>query len=180
MKKFTIAPLTGSSKVIHMRKEKHQHEFTPRYFSKRKNSAGFTLLYSVLVTSLLLAIGIAIFNISIKEVILSGSARDSQFAFYAADAGIECALYWDIKHSSFATSTTSTIDCGEKSFPGMGGSGYNVPSVFTMTFLPETYCARVSVIKSESPRRTIVESRGFNTCDVNNPRRVERALRATY
>jgi len=163
-----------------MKKKKHQHSFTPHHFSKRKKSAGFTLLYSVLVTSLLLAIGIAILNISVKEVILSGSSRDSQFAFYAADAGIECALYWDIKHRSFATSTTAIINCGGDEFPPVGKKISPFVSEFTMRFLPQDYCAKVTVEKFESPSRTEIESRGFNTCDENNPRRVERALRVTY
>ena len=61
---------------------------------------GFAILYAVLVASLLLAIGLAIFNLTIKELLLSSSARESQFAFYAADTGDECALYWDWRNTN--------------------------------------------------------------------------------
>lgn len=71
------------------------------YFTKktkrapRNTTGGFTLFYSVLVSSLLLAIGLAILNITLKEFTLSSGARDSETAFYAADSALECALYWD-------------------------------------------------------------------------------------
>lgn len=145
-----------------------------------KQSRGFTLLYAVLIASLLLAIGLAIFNITLKEFLLSSAARDSQFAFYAADTGIECAVFWDIQGNAFATSTTSTIECAGQSIPNVGGAGFDNPSVFTIDLAPQPYCATVSVTKQQSPRRTIIESKGYNTCDTSNPRRVERAIRATY
>ncbi len=67
------------------------------------DSRGFTLFYAVLVSSLLLALGLAIFNITYKELILSAGARESAVAFYAADAGLECALFWDRKHSGLSS-----------------------------------------------------------------------------
>src|SRR5581483_9987816 len=71
-----------------------------------KGNKGFAMLFAVLVASLLLAIGISIFNLTVKELILSSSGRESQFAFYAADTGAECAIYWDFKGVDiFATST---------------------------------------------------------------------------
>ncbi|MEK7106175.1 MAG: hypothetical protein AAB895_02345, partial [Patescibacteria group bacterium] len=61
--------------------------------SKTKKSGGYTLLFAVLVTSLVLSIGISILNISKKEFLLATSAKDSSIAFYAADSGVECAAY---------------------------------------------------------------------------------------
>lgn len=61
-----------------------------------KSNKGFTLLFAVLVSVLLIAIGASMINIALKQVILSGAGRESQFAFYAANTGIECALYWDL------------------------------------------------------------------------------------
>lgn len=147
---------------------------------KRIQKTGFAILYSVLVSSILLAIGLAIFNITIKELLFSSLGRESQFAFYSADTGIECALYWDFTSNAFATSTSSSIECAGIIIPNMGGNGYDVPSIFTLNLSPEPYCSIVSVTKKESPFKTIIESRGYNTCDTNNPRRVERAIRATY
>lgn len=149
-------------------------------YSSSKAKKGFALLYSVLIASILLAIGLAIFNITIKELLLSSLGRDSQFAFYAADTGAECALYWDFKGNAFATSSSSSIECAGQIIEEMGGEGYGIPSVFTLDLSPEPYCSVVSVTKYELPIRTVIESRGYNTCDTTNPRRVERAIRVTY
>ena len=136
---------------------------------------GFTLLMATLISSLVLSLGISIFNIVIKELTLSSYGRDSQFAFYAADTGAECALFWDIKERAFATSSVSTIECNGQTIQGVGGSGN---STFTLNFPPETYCAVVDVIKNDG--NTTVESRGYNTCESSSPRRVERGIRITY
>lgn len=69
----------------------------------RLQERGFTLFYAVLVSSLLLALGLAIFNITYKELILSSGARESATAFYAADAGLECALFWDRKYTGLSS-----------------------------------------------------------------------------
>ncbi|MCI0619669.1 LamG domain-containing protein [Candidatus Wolfebacteria bacterium] len=65
---------------------------------------GFALLFAVLTASLVLSIGLTIFNITLKEFILSSQIRDSQFAFYSADTGLECTLYWDLEHPNYAGS----------------------------------------------------------------------------
>ena len=62
-----------------------------------RSKRGFALLFAVFIAGLMTTIGLAIFNITIKEVTLSGTGRESQFAFYAADTGAECALYLDTK-----------------------------------------------------------------------------------
>lgn len=56
---------------------------------------GIALLMAVLVSSLFFVIGAAIFKIAFIELVLSSAGRESQFAFYSADSGAECALYWD-------------------------------------------------------------------------------------
>jgi Tfp pilus assembly protein PilX len=74
--------------------------------AKQKNTThrrGFTFFYAALVASLLLAIGLAIFDITFKQLLLSSDARESQSAFYAADNGLECALFWDIKHTGLSS-----------------------------------------------------------------------------
>lgn len=62
---------------------------------------GFTILLAALVASLVLSLGLSIVVIVRKSITLSSIGRDSQFAFYAADSGAECALYWDIRHDHF-------------------------------------------------------------------------------
>ena len=65
--------------------------------NKKQNNKGFALLFSVLVSSLLLTIGLSILNVSLKELAISTASRQSVFAFYAADSGLEYALYGDTK-----------------------------------------------------------------------------------
>lgn len=65
---------------------------------KKIQEKGFTILFAVLVSILVLAVGASIVNLSLKQILLSGSARESQFAFYAANTGVECALYWNTQN----------------------------------------------------------------------------------
>jgi hypothetical protein len=59
---------------------------------------GFTLLIAILASSLFLVIGATIFKIAFTQLTLSSIGKDSQTAFYAADTGAECALYWERKY----------------------------------------------------------------------------------
>src|SRR3989344_158753 len=84
---------------------------------KNIHTRGFTIFFAVLVGSLALAIGLSIYELLIRELALSQIATQSQYAIYAADAGAECALYWDGRYngtnSAFATSTdTANIASG--------------------------------------------------------------------
>lgn len=142
---------------------------------------GFTTLFAVITASLLLAIGIAIFNITYKELLLSSTARESQFAIYAADSGVECALYWDLKQNAFATGTSPrALSCASQNIPYNTYPSLPATTTFSFPFPAEGYCVEVEIGKYANPSRTLLLSRGYNTCDANNPRRVERALRAFY
>jgi hypothetical protein len=167
------------------------------------------MLFAVLVASVLLAVGISIFNLTVKELILSAAGRESQFAFYAADTGAECALYWDFKGVDvFATSTgdrtpsPATPDCVDTT--GQAAQTFDVTNYVTYTDYPVArtptsavtqftlnlpslspqYCAIVTVIKDSSSGilKTVIDSRGYNLpcSDTTNPNRVERALKVTY
>jgi type II secretory pathway pseudopilin PulG len=65
-------------------------------FLKKKNEKGFTLLFAVLIATLVVSIGASIISIALRQTILSGTSRESQYAFYAANTVLECAFYWDI------------------------------------------------------------------------------------
>jgi hypothetical protein len=64
-----------------------------------KTVGGYTVLFAVLVSSLILAVGVGIMSITLKEITLSIAGRESQFAFYAADSGLECARYWEFNYA---------------------------------------------------------------------------------
>ena len=87
----------------------------------RRNNSGFTLFIALIVSSLLLAIGFSLSTIILKQLIFANSGKESQLAFYAADSGAECALYWDRKNvdgltdfngAFTASSTFDDIFCG--------------------------------------------------------------------
>src|SRR3989344_4168548 len=139
--------------------------FAIRY-SLDADSRGFTLLLAALVSSITLAIGVSIFEITQKQVILSSLSRDSQYAFYTADTGAECALYWDVKHGYFATSTHSNTlpplptcdnqplhDAVTGTFPVPGSS---LPYTMSFQFEPGGLCAKVTVKKNNTDPRTVI------------------------
>ena len=154
---------------------------------------GFTLLFASLVGSLLLSLGIATFNIILRELDLSAAARESPHAVYAADYGWECAFYHDRKRPAvFATSTDSraipnptTIRCRDMVLTVSDTrTAFSATSVFTLP-LDGTACATVSIYKNDENHdkisTTVIESRGRNDCTTNpNPNRIERAIRVKY
>ncbi len=90
------------------------------------NQKGFTLFVAVVLSSLLLSIGLSLSNILLKQLIFSNTGKESQVAFYAADSGAECALYWDRKNLDGSTSiegsfSTSTPTSGIDIYCGTGG-----------------------------------------------------------
>lgn len=138
------------------------------------------------VTATLLVIATGIVSLSYKQSLISSYGRSSQYAFYAADTGMECALYWDINNpsgqSAFATSTGSVIECNKDDSNSdnewvVGGS--SVSTINRINFLPDPFCAIVTVTKNDDGT-TQIDSRGYNTCDGTDARRVERAVRARY
>ena len=147
---------------------------------------GFTLLLAVLTSSILLALGFAIFNIINKEVVLTSAGRESQFAFYAADSGVECALYWDFQNNAFATSSPLTdIQCGgasvalTRNYEPIGDT-YTTTFSFSLGSTQSDPCSSVEVVRNHNPTRTTIQSSGFNSCVTTNPRRIERAIRVQY
>ncbi|MBP6974599.1 MAG: hypothetical protein KBB54_01510 [Candidatus Pacebacteria bacterium] len=137
---------------------------------------GFTLFLSLIVSSLLLAIGVSLSTIILKQLVFSSSGSESQIAFYAADSGAECAIYWDRKgvdgnfvvDSIFATSSPETADiyCGtglqgaqgpaqvgsflkvNSDEPG-GGESLSATTTFYVDFsdTENAACAKVTVAK---------------------------------
>ena len=161
--------------------------------------AGFTLLLAALISSVVLALGISIFEIALKQINLSSMGRDSQFAFYAADTGAECALYWDVRSDihpdTFATSSASSamspISCDEASVtPTLFSADLN-SAISTFQFEPSDRCAQVSVQKCEAECdpvnypdiHTIIHADGFNTtCATigSNTRSLQRSVELHY
>ena len=156
-----------------------------------EHNEGFALLIAVLVSGIVLAIGVSVLNITLKDFILSNIARDSEIAFYAANAGMECALYWDESDRNVFVDGGTVTCIGESSaVPSPGTDSLNT---FQREWGTPTVCTVVSVEKFDCQERnpsfptgllcTTVEARGYNrSCDdlSDDTRTVERALRALY
>ena len=134
---------------------------------------GITLLLAVFVSSLALTLGLGVFTLLFSEVEFSGTAKESLIAFYAADSGIECAIFWDIERDAFATtSSNSTIECDSDS------RNFNPSGGFTRFTIPfdDGSCATVEVTKSIT---TTIISQGQNICE-SSSKTVQRGLRVSY
>jgi Tfp pilus assembly protein PilX len=150
-----------------------------------KEKKGFTLLMSVLIASLVLSIGLGIFSLILRQFMLTSSSKESFYAFYAADSGMECALYWDVNKAAFATSSTSgsgsNVVCNGQDIDAnwtIASTPTQAITVFDLTFLPQPHCATVTVTKT--PTSSTIEARGYNTCITGSSRRVERGFKASY
>lgn len=169
-----------------------------------KKEGGYTLLFAILVASLVLAIGISILSINKKEFLLTASARDSAAAFYAADSGLECAIRADDKGAFVVENYTDfTPILNASCNVGVGSSQVvtNYPSSATDPSPLFSFdarfggtaaagpCAIVTIDKTpdanENPH-TVIIARGYNTgwdgshCAALSARRVERAIKYAY
>jgi hypothetical protein len=150
---------------------------------KIKKNKGFVILFVVIISSIILAITISVANISLKEIKFGTSAKDTNDAFFAADTGAECALFYDkSSESKFpAEGPAQIINCANTSItPTFSAGVYN----FIITNLGSIgqSCAIVTVDKSISP--TAIISKGYNTgdsfCNPSSANRVERQIELTY
>lgn len=160
--------------------------------TRQSRKRGFTILFAVLIGSILLAVGLAIFDITVRELRLSSIARESQIAIYAADSGAECALYWALPSQgrvTFSTSSPITFDCNGQILPTdvdgltIGGRGYGATSTVQVAY--GEGCAEIELavhlLNPETQQvRTIINSRGYNVCEESDPRRVEREFRIIF
>lgn len=81
--------------------------FLKKQNKKTKKQKGFTLLFAVLVSTLIISISATVISIAIRQTIISGTSRESQYAFYAANTALECVFYWD--KIGITNATTSVI-----------------------------------------------------------------------
>lgn len=156
------------------------------------NKKGMTLFIAVVIMGILLLISFAAANIALKGTIFASSGRDSQYAYYAAEAGMECAIYWDSKPAVSAfdpTAIGSSVTCANQtSSTGDLISGTTTTAIVgNATYSrfgfkldegvnPTDACAIITVNKVGAT--THIYSRGYNNC--TGGRRVERGIEVTY
>ena len=80
--------------------------------NSQKNQSGFALLITILVMSVVVAVTLAIVELSLKQLKLSVDSTDSEIAFHAANAGLECARYLRrVESDNFETGNNVDVDC---------------------------------------------------------------------
>ncbi len=105
-------------------------------YIKSHTRRGYTLLFAVLIASLVLGVAVFILSVSRKQYLLSATARESMYAVYASESGIECAALADNAFDPF-NSVTETFKC--KNFPSNDASitfiapDLNGPEIYTDT-----------------------------------------------
>ena len=153
----------------------------------RKNENGYAILFTVIIVSAISVITAGISNAIYKQIVLSSLARDSQTAFYQADTASDCALLFDLEvretNQDFSDGKSFTWECG-------GFVMDITPGATSYTIMPNSSqsntnspCYRIETEKNntdpENPITTILAN-GYNICNKNNIRTVERQIRIVY
>lgn len=158
-------------------------------FLKKNKQAGFAVIYAVVISSFIILIGSSLFSTSIKQIILNSAKTNSAKVFYIADAGIECALYYELYQGG--TENNTFYDCFNSTYPVSNIDVDKYLIEFSSTAIGDG-CGQI-LVRKNVPRNvegspvntTEVISRGFNSCignnpDFTNPLIVERRMRAWF
>lgn len=138
---------------------------------KNVGNSGSALLIAILMSTVVLAVGVGVYQRTYKEILFSSMWRQTQAAFAAADSGLECAVYLELHGGSFCFGQTITWT------PPSNGTWW--PAVPTYTPVG-TGCVWMRIMKTTGVQ-TVIEARGYNdACGSTNPRRVERGLKITW
>ncbi len=151
---------------------------------KYNRQNGMAILLAVVVSSVVLIMAMSLANVAMKELILTSTTSNSDYAFYSADTGADCALYWDLTTttSNFVTSSPANIYCagGANSIPIEFTNSGSI-NVYHFTFVINTKeFADVTLTKDMSNGNTTVVSLGYNTNLPNSSGSVERREEITY
>ena len=135
-----------------------------------KLQAGFTLLIAMIFMSLMLSFGLALSSLAYKQEVLSSSAIESQYAFYAADAALECALYADQQKNLFAYASSNSAPAPVLTCDGAAPVSATVLSRTAgrwvigtrLSFDSNKRCADVTVYKPAGNGETYLFSEGYD------------------
>jgi Tfp pilus assembly protein PilX len=130
-----------------------------------QKNRGFVILFAVTLSAILLSIALGVANVALKEIKFGTSAKDTNEAFFAADAGAECALVNDKSTDSIFVDSPSVSS--PKNCNGEALVLVKDPKSLFWTFIvsglgsAEQACAKVTVDKTISDKTTVI-ARGYN------------------
>lgn len=131
-----------------------------------KQQDGFVLLFTIVVTAIIFFIGAGIYSLSFKELMVSSLSKESQKSIFAADSGVECALWANINN----VQPFESFPCMGNNTQPVGGNGLSFYAKFD-----DKLCARVTVEQVITPdpndigvagtTSTRIISQGYNKCN---------------
>lgn len=158
----------------------------------KQQERGVAILFAILLVSIVLTVGLSLLNITLRQLLLSSLARESQFAFYAADSARACARYYDSLDNPeerpfgyfFSNSGVLAYEgpvgalnltCGDGLSPVTSSAGVDSSTFsFTVSFgnsIGKKTCAEVMVSKYTGGGaelemgKTRIVARGYNNYD---------------
>ncbi len=161
------------------------------FSKKNKRNSAFVMLFAVVVSGIILTITLGVTDIALKELSFDTSAKSTNDAFFAADAGVECALFYELigegDSSAFGQPSAGlNTSCAGTDVDLNNGSSTPTTGPWTFYLYPlgssGNACAIVNVTKTSNPDVTTIVSKGYNLggntydCTSTNPNRVEREL----
>ncbi len=134
-------------------------------YLRNNTQSGFTMFFAVIVVSIVISIGITLSLIAQKETALAGVRRESQIAYYAAESGTSCVLYWLMRAVDTQPAPTKINGtCNDESIEfDFVGATPGQPKTDTFDFEPPyLYRSSITVSRFNDGGSWEIDSSGFN------------------
>lgn len=162
-----------------------------KIFKKNKfnGNKGYAIMFAIILIGAISVIIAGLTSTTYKQLVLSSLAKNSQIAFYQSDTATDCAFYADLiannQDPSPFTVPGGSWSCGNLKLvinplnDGYGSYNLDPSSDFQKTINP---CFSISVKKTPSADGydTQIKAKGYNICNKDNPRVVEREIEVNY
>ncbi len=168
--------------------QKNINKACPQRIKHSSGRRGFVILFAVTISAILLSVALGVANIAFKEVRFGTSARGTNEAFFAADTGIECALFFDKSAIDvFTVGNNPSLTCNNHTFVATEERSSFWRFVLSGLGSGTEGCAIVTVDKT-SPFRptTTIIAKGYNNggsvpdlCTLNS-NTIEREIKVSY
>jgi Tfp pilus assembly protein PilX len=140
----------------------------------KNQQSGFALLLAIIVVGVVVSVGLTILDLSLKQVRLSTNSRDSETAFHAANAGLECARYWRVEEElAMDDGDTISPNCFGVNIGNVDGVGVTTNNGNGDAYLYEfeatwgsgstVRCSQMSVLTIKSPSGATAEVPNMST-----------------
>lgn len=173
-----------------------------------KNNKGYTLLFAIIVSSIVLSVAVFIISSSRRQSMLSSIARDSMIAMYAADGAMQYATTAYYKNTLGTSTMSGTLPRFDISEPSnfsyveknkASDTSTNIKDGFVYEasvtrLMPNDTCAIIKITwgvdKTTHNEKAVIDVFGYNfnktkyaPCKdggIENPRAVERGIRTQF